>query len=246
MDEFRDRAVGFRLLKASPFWNVLFLMTIVTLLFKKHVMLALTAVLLLFIPREHWVMTVPASLVLGAGSVYMIDLLARLAKRKPNLWRVALAWSLALVALVDSAFTQLSTIDAREYDISRAQVGDLLRIRAEGLVPEDAPVLVIGNNGLVEWSPALLQREVLTNSFGLEWIPGRYKEIETLAVELQSAADLDAVIALMRESYSGLKSVYIIAETGYWQKLASTSPSPALLEWIGELDNLTVARLDLK
>ena len=243
--ELAERALGLKLLKASPFWNVLFILSFTALLFKKRFWLAAGALLLLLLPREHWVAAVPVSLVIGAGAAHLVELLSHLSKRKPNLVRVALAWSLALIALADSAFTQLATLNAETYDLTPVQVEDLGRIAQSGGLPVGAPLLVIGSDGLIEWTPALVQHVVLNNSYGLEWVPARYETVRSFSAELQAAPDLRSVLALAAGASAPPGPVYLITSPEQLQRLVGASQNSSVApEPLFQGEEILLVRLD--
>ena len=107
-----------------------------------------------------------------------------------------------------------------KYDISSTQIEELEAMQRSELIPVDASVIVIGNKGLVEWSPALIERDVINNFFGLEWIPERYEKIFPLTDILVKTTDPDAIMETLQEDFEDLSTVYVIADQAQINKIA--------------------------
>jgi len=201
---------GLRLLWSSPFWNVLFLVCLAAVLLEKRILLAVFSLVLLFVVREEWVMCIPASLVIAQGLGFINRRLGKLPRINTNLLRVAVMWLLILFFVYISAFSLLFTINEDTYDITRTQVEDLIAIQKEDLIPAHELVFVIGNFGLIEWTPALIQRSVINNPYGLEWVPAHYEVIQKLADETAAGMTPEELLSALNLYFPEIQSLYIV------------------------------------
>lgn len=219
LSNFLQIALNMHFIKSSQFWNLLFLFGLLASLVKKYYSLLLLTILLILIPRENWVLSFTASLAIGIGIEYMLDLIQMIPKLNTNLLKVALIWILILFFMIDSIFTLRFKIDDDIYDISRSQIEDLKSINESNLIPTDQFVAVIGNWGLIEWSPTLLKRIVINNPFGLEWLPGQSEKIFLLSENLLNSTSIEMILDTIREDFNGVTTIYIIADHSYLEKL---------------------------
>jgi len=234
-------------IKASPFWNILFLFGLLSALIKRHYSLILFSIVLMLIPREVWIMSIPASLLIGVGIVYLLDLLRLIPKINNNYLKVAVIWTMIIFFVIDSSFNLLYLIDNDSYDISTVQINDLINVNKSNLIPYDQYVIVVGNWGLVEWSPAIMQRIVINNPFGLEWLPDTNKKNILLTETLLQTVDPDVIMKTIQENFKDISTVYIIANQDYINKLNySHSGNTAVFETIQEYDDLGLGLITIQ
>ena len=81
---------------------------------------------------------------------------------------------------------------------------------ARSLIPANAKVLVLGNDALLEWSPYLLQREVINTKFGLEWQPGELQVVTLLNKSISEAKTWDDVLKAITK-FTNNQTVYILS-----------------------------------
>jgi hypothetical protein len=111
-------------------------------------------------------------------------------------------------------------------------------------LPANASVLVTGNAALQEWSPALLQREVLTTPFGLEWQPQELKSVNAINKALDQNDLATAVQAAQR--YSGHRQFYLIAPPRQLASLLAGAPSSISITPIVSAPPLTLSLVEIK
>ena len=121
-------------------------------------------------------------------------------------------FGLILYSMVGHAFDLIDLQMGNEYWKIKADQIEALR-QAREIIPASGQMIVMGNPGLREWSPYLLQREVLNTEFGLEWQPDEYHQIILANEELDDAKNwLDVAEAV--QSLSDQKQVYVILDPG--------------------------------
>ncbi len=167
------------------------------------------------IPREgSWMVAIPAAWLAASGIVHIVWLLFQkafagtAANARPPLAPGLLALTLMLLA-VSGAVNALHDLQNQpELNISASSITTLQQERQ--IIPADAHVLVAGNIALQEWSPALLEREVLNCEFGLEWQPDELAKASAINDAL-IAGDLADAITIIR-GYSGDASVWLVGD----------------------------------
>ena len=125
---------------------------------------------------------------------------------------MGMAFGLILISLILQAFELINLqIHNENWKLKAAQIETLSEARE--IIPASESVIVWGNGGLREWSPYLLQREVLNTEFGLEWQPEEYHQIISANQELDAAENWQDVAQAVR-SLSDQKQVYIVLDPG--------------------------------
>ena len=114
------------------------------------------------------------------------------------------------MSLILQAF-ELVNFQVRDenWSLKAAQVDELRRARE--IIPSSAQVIVLGNGGLREWAPYLLQREVLNTEFGLEWQPAEYRQIISANKALDEAENWQNVAEAVR-TLTNQRQVYVILD----------------------------------
>jgi len=216
---------------AAVIWRVFLYYGLLEAWLRKQFGLIFWVVLLYLIPREIWVMSVPAAVCIGFGVECLLERIqeAPFLQRtsNPKALRAVIVVSLFLVAVVLSyshTTTALSElINSEEQDISTVKIDELKQMQA--FITTDAPVCVAGNWGLIEWSPALLQREVLNNHYGLEWQPAAGQTARAFTDLLMSSPpDAEAILTYAQARYGVTNELYIIASRDYLQQLKNNLP----------------------
>jgi hypothetical protein len=198
----------------------------------------------MLMPREFWIMSIPASLLAGYGIITLLDLLSSIPIANTNHLKVAVIWTMILFFVIDSSFSLRYMIDDVSYDISETQINELTQINRLNLIPEDEFVIVSGNWGLIEWSPTILERTVINNPFGLEWLPDRNQVILHLNETLPQSNDPDSILSGIREAFNGINQVYIIANKSRLDELDNApGRKTAVFETIQEFEDLGVGLL---
>jgi hypothetical protein len=198
------------------FWTIAILLGAGWLVWRRRYFLPLAFLALFSIPRENaWVTVFPAALLIAYG---VADVLVPTVKslsvftlpiRTKAMWG---ALGLIVISMILQAF-ELINLQVRNenWKLASAQIETLRQARR--IIPAAAPVIVLGNGGLREWSPYLLQREVLNTEFGLEWQPDEYHRIISTNQELDKAANWQEVADAVR-SLTGQKQVYVVVDPG--------------------------------
>jgi hypothetical protein len=114
---------------------------------------------------------------------------------------------LVSLMLVNALLSDNQAIASADWRLSPVRVAALNDLRGE--LPAGARLLVAGNGALQEWSPTLLQREVLNTPFGLEWQPDELVHVNAINEALEEE-DLSAALTAV-EDYTGDKKIYLLA-----------------------------------
>jgi hypothetical protein len=205
---------------AGIIWSVL----------NKRIFQVLIFFALWLVPREgSWMVAIPAAWLAATGFVQVIWPLFQKAI-KPAFASVRLPLAPGLLSLIlvllmaGGAILSLQSIKNQTVlNISAAQVQSL---QQDGrAIPLGAHVLAAGSIALQEWSPALLEREVLNCEFGLEWQPDELAKASAIN-EALTADDLTTAMAVVRD-YSGDASLWLVADPQQFARLAA-SAGPSL------------------
>jgi len=163
-------------------WNLVIFLGLAWSLSRRQAALPAALLGLMLIPRENvWLMALPAALLFGLG---FENLLLPLLSPRP-LPRLLIVLPLAVwAALLSLGLAQALEKD-QQWRLTAAQAQRMEQARA--LLPEDALIVVLGNEALMEWAPYLLQRETINTAFGLEWQPAEAEAVNALNARLEQA-----------------------------------------------------------
>ncbi len=171
-------------------WNVLILAGLLWYLIKEDWFLPSLFFVLAIIPRESvWLTALVTPVFAGAGLTKIaLPLLSKgfgALSRKST--RLVLFTGLALVAISVSAVNTIVSVEKlindESWKISVTQIEELDELREE--IPQDAKLIIIGNEAVIEWAPQILQREVINVKYGLEWEPNEFIEVLALNEALE-------------------------------------------------------------
>jgi len=214
------------------FWSIAILLGIGWLLWKRKFLLPLAFLILFSVPRENaWLTAFPAAMLVAYG---VTDVLAPRVKSFSaftpfiRIRIVLMASVLIIFSMILQAFELVNVqVTNENWKLEPAKIEDLRRARE--IIPASAPVIVLGNGGLREWSPYLLQREVLNTEFGLEWQPEEYHQIMATNAALEETRnwqDVVDVIQLPGEQ----KQVYLIVDPTQLPAGFETADGPFLVK----------------
>lgn len=246
-DRIRTDLIEFQILSTVKIWNVMFCLSLIILLIKKEFILFLFSVMLLLVQREAWVMSIPASLSIGSAFYVLISIFKFPSKIFRVIVQTAVILGIIIVAGVTSISALKGLINGRAYDISAVQIQDLSLIKQTNLISSGEPVIVVGNWGLIEWSPALLEREVINNHFGLEWMPQYYSRNRELSERLLAVATADEIAEWVSDIYDDLTGVYLVADRDYLRRLSfNSSGSRSTFSILQEFEELGLGWVNYK
>jgi hypothetical protein len=165
------------------------------------------------IPREGcWLVAIPAAGLAASGIIYLVLPMLHSAfktegvNNRPPLAPGLLAMILVLM-VVSGAINALHDLQNQpDLNINSVEIETLKQ--EQKIIPTDAHILIAGNYALREWTPALLQREVLNCEFGLEWQPSELKRVNLINRALEKN-DLVTAMAVIHD-YSGDNSIWLI------------------------------------
>lgn len=195
------------------FWNLVIFLGLLWLVLHGKFTLPLAFLVLFSIPRESaWLTALPAALLFAHGFVeVLLSLLQPIFAPSQRLR----AWGMSLILLFLGgwlAFQSFALSNAlladQQWKISAEQVKLVEDARA--MIPADAKVLVLGNDALLEWSPYLLEREVINTKFGLEWQPAKLERVTHLNKQLENAATWEAMLKTITE-FTGQPGIYVLS-----------------------------------
>jgi hypothetical protein len=165
------------------------------------------------IPRESvWLIAFPTALLFAYG---FADVLLPLVRPAPE-WTSAVkkyvviaVSALIMVGLALQSFALVNALIAdQQWRLTRLQIEGVTN--AATFIPPQAKVLVLGNDALLEWSPYLLQREVINTKFGLEFQPDKLEKITTLNGKLQTAKTWNDVLSAVTQM-NGQSQIYVLS-----------------------------------
>lgn len=199
--------------EGAYFWSLAGALGIGWLVRHRDFFLPLAFVFLFSIPRENaWVTALPAALLIAHG---LADVLAPLIQnsviRGVSLRAVLMRAVFGVIGagLLAIGFILINAqVRSENWKVAPAFV-EVLR-RAGEMIPSDAQVIILGNEGLREWAPYLLEREVLNTEFGLEWQPGEYQQIMSANKIFEMARGWQTIAEAAR-SLTEAEMVYVIA-----------------------------------
>jgi len=197
----------------------------------KNVMTVVLFFTFWLIPRlGSWLVAIPGALLAGLGIVYLVWPLFQKAfsshkvGETPPLAPGILLLILVLVIIASPLLAVHDMLNRVELKLTPQEVVALHSEQA--VIPPDAHVLVVGNGALIEWAPALLQREVVNCQFGLEWRPKDLQEVYLINDAL-AAHDLAKAMTIIH-AYTGDTMVWLVGEPSLFTKLAVVT-DPALV-----------------
>jgi hypothetical protein len=200
------------------------------------------------IPREGpWLVAIPGAILAGMGIVNILipllkDAFQKVTKDQPLLAPGVLITLLVLGIFANTLITIHAFIASAEWYLDRSQISSLERFHNE--IPREARVIVVGNIGLAEWAPALLQREVLNIEYGLEWQPDELWKVRAINSALEEE-NWGLVIPEIKE-YSQDKQIYLVATPEGFHALQNTLPAGYRLSPIESTENLLLYLLEIK
>ena len=152
------------------------------------------------------------------------------------------AFGLIIFSMILQAFELINLqVHNENWKLESTQI-DVLR-QAREIIPSSAQVIVLGNGGLREWAPFLLQREVLNTEFGLEWQPAEYRQIISANQVLDEAESWEKISEAAR-SLTNEKVIYVILDPKHLiPKLEVENHGPFLIKM--NSSDLQVGRLEL-
>ena len=191
----------------SFLWSALTFLGMLSSLAGPGAYLAVLFILFSLLPREGiWLSAIIASLLAGKGLVLAAETLrpARLSYR----WVGALLLAVFIIVGISTAVLSIESIlRDRQAALPAEQAAALEKHAA--LIPPDAKVIGIGNDGFMEWAPQLLKREVVNTPFGLEWQPPELNAVNRLNKDLEDASTIDAMMLAVERRFH-LKDFYLV------------------------------------
>lgn len=200
------------------FWSLAGLLGAFWLLRQRDWFLPLAFAVLFSVPRENaWLTAFPLSLLAahGIADVFLPSLqtprLQRLLIRTGILWAAA---GVVLLSLFLQAFGLIRVqLESANWKLTKAAILSLEQ--AQSAIPLGEPVIVLGNEGMREWAPYLLKREVINTEFGLEWKPQLYPLVMNANRAFAAAAGWQNVAEAVTPLY-GAGEIYVVAEANFF------------------------------
>lgn len=195
------------------FWNIVIFLGILWLLVHRKPAIPLAFLTLFSIPREGvWLIAFPAALLFVYGFAdVLLPLVDPALETPPDFKKYVWIGAITLVML---------GLAAQSFGLVNALIADqqwkLTRIQFEGIknaaayIPPSAKVIVLGNDAVLEWSPYLLEREVINTKFGLEWRPDKLEKINLFNEKLQTAKNWDDILQAVSQ-LNGQSQVYVLS-----------------------------------
>lgn len=215
----------FNIFPGAFFWRGLFYLGIFEALLRKNYILIFYSIILFFIPRETWVMCIPVGLCIGYGIEGFFFHLQFLSSFKEKAFKCGIKVIIITIIFIlsyrNTTISLKKLIDSKDTDISLIQINDLKQIR--NLLPINASVIVAGDSGLIEWSSAIIEREVINNHFGLEWQPSKIEKALSITTAVLKAKNTDEILNIVKDNYKDIDKVYLISDKPFFQQLKKNS-----------------------
>ena len=197
-------------LKQGFFVNAAVALGMLHELVRRRWLMAVWLLAWLIIPREGgWMAAIPASILAGVGIRWVFSFwLQKLSTDGQSKEAVALATA-GMVCFVTLGLAGAGYMVAQEVDREYAPEGfvDVLA-RTSSTLPEEAKVITL--MGGEDWSPFLIQRDVLNMRYGAEWQPGEEEIIESFEDTLEECRNFGCVYSLAVDRF-GYTELYFIA-----------------------------------
>jgi len=195
------------------FWNLVIFLGILWHVSQGKFAMPLAFLVLFTVPREGvWLLALPAVFLFAHGVVNVLLSLIQSASITISRWKELGYISLVVFLGCLMAFQSFSVSDAlvadKQWQITAEQVK--LVEQARLLIPPGGEVLVLGNDALREWSPYLLQREVINTKFGLEWKPVEQQAVTLLNDQIFAAQTWDSIYKAVT-GFDHLTTVYVLS-----------------------------------
>lgn len=202
-------------------------------------------VLASIVPREgEWLVAAPGALLAGLclGEVVLPAVVDRLGGRAWTTGRVtAMAISILLgLNLTVNLALSLATEAWWRPSLDRQFLDAAAWI--ERNAPQDARLVVIGPDGVLEWSPHLIRRTVLNVPYGTEWRPELQAAILGLWARWEKIEDAWTLWSVTRSAF-GLESFGVLARTEKILTFAGETEPRVEVEVLFNNGSWAVARL---
>jgi len=226
------------------FWNVTIFLGLLWLILRGKFTWPLVFLALFSIPRENiWMIALPSAILFAYGVVDFIGSV----NNHPNEsqpWRKIVTISAIILVAGWAVYQSFDLVNGvivdRQELLTHEQIQTIQTAR--DLLPKGAKVVVLGNAALMEWSPFLLEHEVINNTFGLEWKPVQLGTVDELNSEIRNAQNWDDVLKAVNDK-TGYKQVYILSqEKKYLSSLSKNSTVRFQLQI--ETDNIQLGLLN--
>ncbi len=229
-------------------WNWLIFAGLIWAIVKRHLLIIVIFFMFWLIPREGiWLVSIPAAILAGMGIVFiLLPLFAKVfqttSATRPPLAPGIFGVILLILVIANAFFTINVSITEPTWRVSRSQIDSLLDFQDE--IPDNGRVIILGNIGLAEWAPAILQREILNIEYGLEWQPTELEKVQAINVALEEG-DLGGMINAL-EAYTGDHLVYLVSTTDDLKRYRDTMPQNTTLRLIKSTPTLNLYILRVK
>ncbi|NOY99475.1 MAG: hypothetical protein GXP40_09815 [Chloroflexi bacterium] len=225
-------------------WNALILLGLLWHLFNRRWFVPTVFFAFALIPRESvWLTALVTPLLAASGLVEMVlPPLGKAFKALPKKsCKLTLLAGTTTILFFILAFNAIASVDAMiadpEWQITEQQIRALEDVRAQ--IPPDAPVLAVGNEAFMEWSPQILQREVINVKFGLEWQPDEFVSVMSINQAIQAGKSWDEILTTIQTN-TGYDSVYVVFSQNGAPDLEIADPH---LQPVAGTDSVTVKLL---
>jgi hypothetical protein len=196
----------------SFIWNWLILAGLFWAVFNRNFLIVGIFFVFWWIPREGiWLVSIPAAILSGSGFVFVLlpffmKIFKTSPETRPPLAPGVLGLILVILILANAFFSINTSISDPEWHINRDQIEALSHLREN--IPKGGRVVILGNVGLAEWAPAILQREVLNLEYGLEWQPDELYKVRAINAAIEKNDDEGMIHAL--GEYCEDSQIYLI------------------------------------
>ncbi len=229
-------------------WNSLIFFGLIICLTGPGFYLSLLFILFAFLPREGvWIGAILASLLAGKGLELLFQNVRKnLRNYLPQHYKTAEILLMVVflgAALFNAIDAIVSSVHDRQMALPAQQVVELENHNQ--VIPQDAKVIIRGNDGLLEWAPQLLKREVINTVYGLEWQPCELEKVNYFNRDLDSAHTVDDLVSDVNQYYD-LQKVYLVTnDKAQLSKLMQASSSSDRIDMLFDGKTINILRISL-
>ena len=188
--------------------DLAFVLGLILLSIRRQWWVAVCFGILFLMPREsNWMVVVPVSLIAGVGLYHALRaLFERLSAQGRPSEALGLI-GIALIILAGASMATATRTSRKEAQKPRAPEGFVeVLTRGRTTLPADAGVVTMEKE---DWSPLLLQRDVLNMPYGAEWQPLEKRSIDAFNAGMEACRDVACVHAQARETF-GVDTLYFV------------------------------------
>lgn len=184
-------------------WNALIVVCIFYLFLNKNFLVPIIFIIVQLIPRESvWIAPIIGSIIFGLFFSFQT-------KFEYNRLIYPIFFS---VLFLTSFFYMVDFITLNQKSNENLTLEEINLIEEmKEKIPIDGNVIIIGNDGFIEWFPFLSERTVMNVEYGTEFDPTKQEQITFYNNSIKSCLDLKCIIDLTEDTF-GYDTYYFVID----------------------------------